>query len=218
MKNHLHQVFIQKLEQYRKDISIKKNAEKLIHEIQQTNSFDALLSLLTAYKNKFSPYGSISLTATLMDWENYLQEIKNNHDLAIKTINFIQSSDKTTPLIEFIKELLTSPTLLLHIKINVLLHSLNNNFAQLLNFIINIKQIDAPQNPQRGSFASLKPFNYNHECTISLLNNIAANIQENNPLWHDANSLLQTSLGMYHDLHYVMPEVPPPNKGDCIIL
>ncbi|MBL7480225.1 hypothetical protein [Legionella bononiensis] len=114
------------------------------------------------------------------------------------------SIQKSISLIRFLLDLINAPHALLNIRILSLLQKINNpDFPTIVTFLAHLDETPYPTNPRKGEFAAIPKRSIDHECCLHMLNNLAALNNSSNPQWDMGNGLLQLSLHIDEDLHFI---------------
>lgn len=117
-------------------------------------------------------------------------------------------------LLSLLQEIIQEPTVLAHGRISSLLDVLcQEQLPEIIDYLVNLEEVPLPEIAPKGSFFAQKISTPQQARCIALLRNLAAAINENSPIWHQANSLLQNALLLYSELHTETPMDEPVNNN-----
>ena len=147
-------------------------------------------------------YGPIRFYATLEEWKQKLAKLQADHNQCQVLLATALKTQKTEKLISLLQAILDNPMSLLHCHTPSLLKLMKENLAEILEIVNQLKEIpsaEARKPAPRGSFAALAPLDNKQGDAIELLKQLCAKVQEQNPAWIYANSILQCSLCIYKE-------------------
>lgn len=192
--------------------TLKKTINDLTRALPSVSSAQELLHLLNRYipeKNEISSgektpiYGPVLFYTQLTKWQAETQKTIADFQSVTLALNSIEITPENAPLMRLFSEINKEPKTLLHTRIQSLFQILRKAHSQeVIQYVLKLAHAVKPVNPPSGSFAAIIPINEDHAFCLSLLNNIAAvyNDEHDNPLWMDANNLLQSTLIIFQDM------------------
>lgn len=153
------------------------------------------------------------------------ERIDKAREKAISELNTVEMNSANTALILMLNDLMSNPKSLSHERMPSLLNVLcDTQLNELITFIVTLEKAPQHPTPTKGSFNAVTPINSEHAACLKLLNNLSSKFDEHNELWQKANTLLQSSLIIYQDIHLVEinlddtnepSEDPEKGKGNC---
>lgn len=164
--------------------------------------------------------------------KNYIEQIQKKYEQAITILGELEKTVllehenasaivyAKKQLIRVLQEIMQEPKVLAHERISSLLNVLcQEQLPEIIDYIVTLKEVPLPEIAPKGSFFAQKKLSYQQAQCIILLGNLAAAINENLPLWHQANSLLQNALLLYGELKTeALVKKPSDNcKPSCIL-
>lgn len=169
--------------------------------------------------------------------KNYFEQIQKNYEQAITVLSELEKAvlleyENASPerikvmhakkqLVGLLQEIMQEPKVLVHERIASLLNVLcTKQLPEIIDYIVNLEEVALPEIAPKGSFFTQKISNPQQAKCIALLGNLAAAINENSLLWHQANSLLQNALLLYCELkaEALADEKPGNNcRPSCIL-
>ena len=188
---------------------------QLIDKIAELSDIKELIALFSQYlEPEYIPYKEIGLCTKLSSWKIELENIVENHGLALIQLKEIQITQSNRSLVLFLREILSEKQLLLHIQMPSLLKALCSDLLpQLITYIVELPIALPPSCLRPGSFAAEIAKSPEHAACLALLNNTSAAVEEKHLLWNNANILLQTSLVIYKEIS-LEDEVPIDKKHE----
>lgn len=186
-----------------KHTTVKALVPKLVAGLKKSNSVEEVIALIEPHVDSARKgiCGPINFYSQLANWHNILKVIVKDSKQANQALTEIQRTEQNRSLLELISQFLNNPRNQLHYNTPSLLKTIcDNELPEIIEYIISLEKAPAPKNPQKGSFASIEPFNDMHAACLELLNNVSKKFEERNPLWHKANTLLQSSLLNYQEM------------------
>lgn len=190
----------------------------LIELLEKTKSFEELSELICNYcetrtKNPilsvfFAP--SSVLQNHLIKWKDQLTQIKKDYFDAKCQLEQLTSTEETEDYLDLFKQLLSSDKVLLYslvipVSKTILKHGIE--FSQLLTFLATIEQIKSPASTRAGDYSHQKPIDKTHKKFMTILMHITNIYNEADPLYREANQLLQNATSLYHGSQITL-EIP----------
>ncbi|KTD46427.1 hypothetical protein [Legionella quateirensis] len=188
-------------------------------------SKDRLNKMLTNFEVHTPRRIDLEISAEMDDFD------RTNEVVDFDTTKAGTSLQKSTSLIRFLLDVINAPKALLNIRILSLLKRINHpEFPTIVTFLTNLDEAPYPKNPREGEFAAIPARSIDHECCLHLLNNLAALNKSSDPHWDLGNGLLQLSLHIDRDLHFIDmdlqfeeisldEDIPPkPNQDWCTLI
>lgn len=226
MKNSIIPSYIHWLERYYSK-SKDSSAKQLCDEIAEITDIDELIRLFSTHLTPHATeYGAITFHSQVLTWSSGLEKLKADRQSAIAQITQVPITKENKALRTLLKEILDEHELLLHSQMPSVLQIIcNSTFSELIDYIVHLPEAPIVSKPRAGSFASQTPKSHQHGMCLSMLNNLAAAINEKHPLWDAANGLLQNALRIYQDLELVVVSISddkanntPSKNNTCVLL
>ena len=224
MKHLINEEYSKWLKKYKKqarDNTTLRIAQELINALPTRTSVKALIDLLAPHttdhpeaeqEEPFLVYGPINFYATLLHWNNYLHKVEEKHQKAIKLLAGTANNPKTASLLFVLKQLMNEPIVLLNSHILKLLNLIcDDSFYKMLRIISGL------QSPKGQLIKPQTQFQTVQENVVALLNAHRASIEEDRPIWHSINNLLELALHLYkEDMHLVEIDLADDEEEESI--
>jgi hypothetical protein len=198
--------WLRKFSAHSQDSTVRTIVPILTFKLQTTESIQEIISLIQPHidTGKTNIYGPVNFYSQLNTWQAVLHNIVNDSKRANQSFERIIKTEQNHLLLDLIHEFLKTPRNQMHNNTPSLLKILcDDEFHEVIQYIVSIQDAPAPINPPKGSFALVTPINEMHADGLRLLNNVCSKYEERSPIWHKANSLLQSLLLNYQDMQKV---------------